>query len=90
MADGGDGAGAVHEVTLLVRATCGSCERVRRQILPVCAAAGAPLEVVDVDLGGDPSLAVEFGDRVPVVLVDGEEFACWEVEDAELAEELAR
>jgi hypothetical protein len=40
------------------------------------------LEVVDVDSSGP--LAVEFGDRVPVVLVDDEEIACWEIDDEEL------
>ncbi|MEJ5928078.1 glutaredoxin family protein [Corynebacterium sp. H128] len=69
----------------MVRATCGSCERVRSQIEPVVAAAGARLKVVDVD---QSNLAAEFGDRVPVVLIDGDEFACWEVDNAELAAEL--
>lgn len=75
-------------VELMVRATCGSCERVGRQIEPVVAAAGASLTRVDVDT--DPELAMEYGDRVPVVVIDGEEFACWEVDDGELAEELSR
>ena len=70
-------------VELMVRATCGSCERVAAQIEPVVADAGAQLVLVDVD--GDPQLATEFGDRVPVVVIDGEEFACWEVDNAELA-----
>ena len=65
----------MHVVELMVRRTCGSCERVREQIT-----------VVDVDT--DASLAMEFGDRVPVVVVDGEEFACWEVDSEELAEAL--
>ena len=38
-----------------------------------------------IDVDGDPELATEFGDRVPVVVIDGEEFACWEVDNAELA-----
>ncbi|MDK8795760.1 glutaredoxin family protein [Corynebacterium sp. MSK044] len=67
----------------MVRATCGSCERVAAQIEPVVADAGAQLVLIDVD--GDPELATEFGDRVPVVVIDGEEFACWEVDNAELA-----
>lgn len=78
-----------HEPTLvevMVRATCGSCARVTEQITPVVAAAGARLETVDVDT--DPELAAEFGDRVPVIVIDGEEFACWEVDNAELAAEL--
>ncbi|KAA8743863.1 glutaredoxin family protein [Corynebacterium tuscaniense] len=70
-------------VELMVRATCGSCERVAAQIEPVVADAGAQLVLIDVD--GDPQLATEFGDRVPVVVIDGEEFACWEVDNAELA-----
>ena len=73
-------------VELMVRATCGSCERVAAQIEPVVADAGAQLVLIDVD--GDPQLATEFGDRVPVVVIDGEEFACWEVDNAELAEAL--
>jgi hypothetical protein len=56
--------------------------RVREQITPLCADLEADLEVVDVD--GETSLTVEFGDRVPVVLVDDEEVACWEIDDEEL------
>ena len=41
-----------------------------------------------IDVDEDPQLATEFGDRVPVVVIDGEEFACWEVDNAELAEAL--
>ncbi|MGP9722591.1 glutaredoxin family protein [Corynebacterium sp. AOP40-9SA-29] len=74
-------------VTIMVRETCGSCARVRRQIEPVCAGQGAVLQVVDVDT--DRALAVEFGDRVPVILVDDEEVACWEIDDEELLEALA-
>lgn len=74
-------------VELMVRTTCGSCERVREQIRPVIAAAGAEFQVRNVD--EDAELAMEFGDRVPVVVIDGEEFACWEVDNDELAAELA-
>lgn len=75
-----------HTVQVMVRQTCGSCPRVVEQITPVVAAAGAELETVDVDVSDE--LALEFGDRVPVILVDGEEFACWEVDNEELATEL--
>lgn len=77
---------ARHIVTLMTRTTCGSCARVRDQIAPVVAEAGALFDVVDVDEGGvGGELAMEFGDRVPVVLIDDEEFACWEVDNEELA-----
>lgn len=72
-------------VTLLTRAGCGSCDRVAAQIRPVVAAEGARLRIRDVD-AGDGAEAVEFGDRVPVVLVEEEEIACWEIDDEELVE----
>ena len=75
---------ATPTVTLMVRSTCGSCARVREQIAPICREHHADLQIVDVD--SERSLAVEFGDRVPVVLVDDEEIACWEVDDEELVE----
>ncbi|MCT1684758.1 Glutaredoxin-like domain [Corynebacterium appendicis CIP 107643] len=73
-------------VEVMVRRTCGSCARVTEQITPVVAAAGARLQTVDVDT--DPELMAEYGDRVPVIVIDGEEFACWEVDNDELAAEL--
>lgn len=75
-----------HRVELIVRDNCGSCVRVREQIMPVLAAAGVQLVVSNVD--DDPALKVEFGDRVPVILVDDEEFASWEVDNDELAHAL--
>lgn len=73
-------------VTVMSRVTCGSCARVIEQIRPVVAAARAELQIIDVDSAGE---AIEFGDRVPVILIDDEEFACWEVDNAELAAALA-
>ena len=76
-----------HTVELMVRTTCGSCERVREQISPVVEQAGAELIVRVVD--DDNELAMEYGDRVPVVVIDGDEFSCWEVDNEELAQALA-
>ncbi|CAM3984442.1 glutaredoxin family protein [Corynebacterium frankenforstense] len=75
-----------HRVELMVRAGCGSCLRVLDQIRDVVAGAGAWLAVRDVD--ADPELAQEYGDRVPVVVLDGEEFAAWEVDNDELGRAL--
>lgn len=74
-------------VTLLSRETCGSCARVAAQIRPIVQQYGARLDVVDVD-AGDGELATEFGDRVPVILVDDEEIACWEIDNEDLIEAL--
>ena len=75
-----------HLVERMVRPTCGSCKRVKEQITPVIQEAGAQLEVRNVE--DSRELEMEFGDRVPVVVIDGEEFACWEVDNEELAAEL--
>ena len=80
-----------HTVTLLVREGCGSCVRVRGEVEPLCANESARFEVIDVDAAaeaGDPEPRAEYGDRLPVVLLDGEEYACWEVETDELREDL--
>ena len=78
--------GSDHSVELIVRDNCGSCVRVQAQIEPVLAAAGVELVVSNVD--EDQGLKIEFGDRVPVILVDDEEFSCWEVDNQELAHAL--
>ncbi|WPF66393.1 MULTISPECIES: glutaredoxin family protein [unclassified Corynebacterium] len=75
-----------HRVQLMVRSTCGSCARVEAQIRPLLERHGVPLEICDVD--SDVEWAAEFGDRVPVVVLDGEEFACWEVDNEELGHAL--
>lgn len=80
-------ANSAHAVELMVRTNCGSCVRVRDQIAPIITAAGASLVVRNVD--EDAELAMEFGDRVPVVVLDGEEFSCWEVDNEELQRALA-
>lgn len=53
----------------------------------VCARHGAAYDVVDVDT--DPALQARYGDLVPVVFVDGAEFATWRVSDDALDDALA-
>lgn len=74
-------------VTVMSRKTCGSCVRVIAQIEPLVRERNAQFQVEDVD--ADPDLAMEFGDRVPVILVNDEEIACWEIDDDELLEAIA-
>ena len=70
------------KVALITRENCGSCKRVAAQIAPIVQEAQLPLLIQGIET--DPELAAEFGDRVPVVLIDDEEFACWEVDNEEL------
>ncbi|WP_299564772.1 glutaredoxin family protein [uncultured Mycolicibacterium sp.] len=79
-------------VVLLTRAGCGLCERARRQLDGLAAELGFEYAVTDVDeaaAAGDKSLRAEFGDRLPVVLLDGVEHSYWEVDVPALRAELA-
>lgn len=53
------------------RPGCGLCDEARRVIL--AERARTPFEFEDVDVTGSDVLELEYGIRIPVVLVDGEE-----------------
>ncbi|MGQ0716163.1 MAG: glutaredoxin family protein [Pseudonocardiales bacterium] len=71
-----------HEVTLLVRADCHACAAACDDIARICAELDVPWRVSDVDT--DPELRAEYGDRVPVILVDGREHGFWTVQEQRL------
>ncbi|NHD16482.1 MULTISPECIES: glutaredoxin family protein [Actinopolyspora] len=77
-----------HEVTLLVRQNCPACDTAETELAEVCSELGVPWEVSDVD--ADAELRAEFGDRVPVILVDGAEHGFWKVEPQRLRSALTR
>lgn len=77
-----------HQVTLLVRANCPACGRAREDIARICGELDVPWRVSDVD--ADPELRAEYGDRVPVILVNGREHGFWKVEEQRLRVALAR
>lgn len=60
-------------VMLLTRAACHLCESARESLDLVRAATGADWREVNVDT--DVELREEYGDQVPVVLLDGQFFA---------------
>jgi glutaredoxin len=65
-------------LTLLTRAGCHLCETAAETLVRIGAEAGLVPETVDVDT--DPGLQAEFGDRVPVVLLDGREHSYFTVD----------
>ncbi|MDX1871653.1 glutaredoxin family protein [Mycolicibacterium sp. 120266] len=82
-----------HEVVLLTRAGCSICERAARTLAALADELGFTLRSTDVDVAaaaGDPRLRAEFGDRVPVVLLDGAEHSYWEVDEQRLRADIAR
>lgn len=68
-----------HHVTLMSRVDCHACERARADIERICGELGVTWSTRDVD--ADPELRAEYGDRVPVILIDGAEHGYWEVEE---------
>ncbi|QYN35285.1 glutaredoxin family protein [Pseudonocardia sp. DSM 110487] len=74
-------------VTVYTRADCGLCEKAEAEVARICADVGAGWTTVDVD--SDPELRAEYGDRVPVIEVDGREHGFWRVEEDRLRAALA-
>ena len=58
-------------MTLYSRPGCGLCDEARAVVLSVGARADFDLE--EIDISDDDALELEYGIRIPVVAVDGEE-----------------
>ena len=74
-------------VELLTRDGCSICRRVYGRLTELSAELGFELSEVDVDAaaaGGDARLRAEFGDRLPVVLLDGREHSYWDLDEPRL------
>ncbi|WP_216210735.1 glutaredoxin family protein [Amycolatopsis aidingensis] len=71
----------------MTRQGCPACERAERDVERICAELGVPWSAVDVD--ADPEHRAEYGDRVPVILVDDAEHGYWAVEEDRLRRALA-
>lgn len=78
---------------LLTRYGCSICVRAADQLARLAGELGFALTVTDVDAAaaaGDSALRAEFGDRLPVVLLDGVEHSYWEVDEPRLRADLGR
>jgi len=71
-------------VTLYSRAGCHLCDD--------AAAALRQLEIdfVEVDISAHRDLEAEYGDRIPVIMLDGKEHGYWRVEGDRLLRDMAR
>lgn len=80
-----------HAIELLTRAGCAVCEQAAERLAQLQAELGFGLTVTDVDAAaaaGDTALRAEYGDRLPVVLLDGAEHSYWEVDEPRLLADL--
>ena len=79
-------------VELLTRAGCTICSGAARRLSELADELGFVLTITDVDAAaatGNPALRAEFGDRLPVVLLDGSEHSYWEVDEPRLRADLS-
>ncbi|HTR10418.1 MAG TPA: glutaredoxin family protein [Paraburkholderia sp.] len=68
------------QLVIYGRAWCHLCEEMRVALEPVAAAAGARLDVIDVD--SDPELQARYDELVPVLVCDGIELCHYRLDEA--------
>ncbi|NEK58219.1 glutaredoxin family protein [Geodermatophilus sabuli] len=71
---------------LMTRAGCHLCATAATTLEQIAAEARVGVSAVDVD--ADPALQAEYGDRVPVVLLDGTEHSYFTVDVPRLRRDL--
>ena len=69
-------------VVVYTRQNCSLCATAESDVARICGELGLGWACVDVD--SDPPLRAEYGDRVPVILVDDREHGYWQVEEDRL------
>jgi glutaredoxin len=72
---------------LYTRSGCHLCEEAKAVLARVEHSTGVGF--VEVDIAGDPGLTAEYGDRIPVVVLDGREHGYWRVDEARLRRDIA-
>ena len=71
-----------HDVTVYTRVNCSLCDTAVGLVGRITAETGSTWSAVDVD--ADPDDRAEYGDRVPVILVDGVEHGYYTVDEERL------
>jgi hypothetical protein len=77
---------------LLTRDGCSICTAAATRLAQLADELGFEFTVIDVDAAaasGDSRLRAEFGDRLPVVLLDGAEHSYWEIDEPRLRADLS-
>ena len=77
-----------HHVTLITRAGCHLCDDASAVLRTLSAELGFGYDELDVD--ADRDRRDTYSDRVPVILIDGEEHGYWRLEEARFRVAIAR
>lgn len=84
---GAGGASEPVRLTLVSRAGCHLCDLARPIVAAVAADTACALDELDFDR--DPGLPAEYGDLLPVILVDGVVHDTWRVDERRLRAAIA-
>lgn len=76
-----------HHVVVMTRQGCPSCVKAEADVERICGELGVTWSTADVD--SDPEWQAEYGDQVPVILIDGAEHGYWKVEEDRFRRALA-
>lgn len=77
-----------HLVSLLTRPECHLCEAARDVVRRV--ATDLEVEWEEVSIAGNESLSGQYGEEIPVVLVDGVQRDFWQIDENRLRRLLSR
>ncbi|MEU6246506.1 glutaredoxin family protein [Glycomyces sp. NPDC047010] len=77
----------MNRLTLLTTKECHLCVAAREALDLVAARTGE--EWTEVDVADDAAFARDYGDRLPVLLLDGREHGYWDVDVPRLLKDLA-
>jgi len=77
-----------HVVTLLGKPGCHLCDDAREAVSRITAELDVPWH--ERDITADPADYAEYGDRIPVILIDGREHGYWRVEEDRFRKALAQ
>lgn len=80
------------QVELLTREGCPHCVGIHERLADLADELSFDLATTDVDaaaVAGNAGLRAEFGDRLPVILLDGREHSYWEIDEARLRADLS-
>ncbi len=83
-----DASAPLPDLVLYGRDGCHLCDEARAVVMRAIAGRNVELEEVDITL--DPVLERRYGERIPVLAVDGEELFEYVVDGRSLAERLSR
>lgn len=75
-------------IVLYTRNGCHLCDDARTALAEVRERTGVAFR--EVDISTDPDLTAEYGDRIPVIMLDGREHGYWRVEMQRLLRDLER